>query len=233
MASHSASIAERPPSHRVVPRQASVPGWGAPVRSETKDAHPAAAPRTAEPGKDALDLAAAEDRVLVAAFLAGSQDAFAVIVNRHQRAVYQVCYRFVRNHEDAADLAQDVFVRAFKGLSHFKGDSALGTWLYRVGVNCCLNRLAAKRPPTEAIDASQHVDQKRDDPLRSVLRTEKAEHVRQAIAQLPPKQRATLLLRVYQDLSHEEIAAILGSSVGATKANFFHALGNLKRLLQS
>jgi RNA polymerase sigma-70 factor (ECF subfamily) len=182
---------------------------------------------------DALDLAAAEDRVLVAAFLAGSQDAFSVIVNRYQRTVYQVCYRFVRNHEDAADLAQDVFVRAFKGLRHFKGDSSLGTWLYRVGVNCCLNKLAVKRPQTESIDESQHVDRRREDPLNAVVRGEKAAEVRQAIAQLPPKQRATLLLRVYQELSHEEIANILGSSVGATKANFFHALGNLKRLLQS
>lgn len=211
MASHTASIA---------------PGWGARVSSESQDSTIAARP-------DALDLAAAEDRVLVAAFLAGSQDAFAVIVNRYQRTVYQVCYRFVRNHEDAADLAQDVFVRAFKGLGQFKGDASLGTWLYRVGVNCCLNRLAVKRPRTETLEESVHVDQKHDDPLRAVLRTEKAGHVRQAIAQLPPKQRATLLLRIYQDLSHEEIATILGSSVGATKANFFHALGNLKRLLQS
>lgn len=182
---------------------------------------------------DSLDLAAAEDRVLVAAFLAGSQEAFAVIVNRHQRTVYQVCYRFVRNHEDAADLAQDVFIRAFKGLRNFKGDSSLGTWLYRVGVNCCLNRIAVKRPPTESIDAAQVEDRRRDDPLSAVVRSEKAAEVREAIARLPPKQRATLLLRVYQDLSHEEIANILGSSVGATKANFFHALGNLKRLLQS
>lgn len=212
MATHTESIAR-------------LPGWGARVNSERAAAQGAS--------KDALDLEAAEDRVLVAAFLAGSQDAFAVIVHRYQRTVYQVCYRFVRNHEDAADLAQDVFVRAFKGLSQFKGDASLGTWLYRVGVNCCLNRLAVKRPRTEPVDESHHVDQKRDDPLRAMLRSEKADYVRQAIARLPPKQRATLLLRVYQDLSHEEIATILGSSVGATKANFFHALGNLKRLLQS
>ena len=197
------------------------------MRSEAEENHPVTAPRP-----EVLDLAAAEDRVLVAAFLAGSQEAFAVIVNRHQRTVYQVCYRFVRNHEDAADLAQDVFVRAFKGLKHFKGDSSLGTWLYRVGVNCCLNRLAVKRPRTESIDATQHVDHKREDPLGAVVRGQKAAEVRRAISQLPPKQRATLLLRVYQDLSHEEIANILGSSVGATKANFFHALGNLKRLLK-
>jgi RNA polymerase sigma-70 factor (ECF subfamily) len=101
-----------------------------------------------------------------------------------------------------------------------------------VGVNCCLNRLAVKRPRTESIDATQHVDHGREDPLGAVVRGQKAAEVRRAISQLPPKQRATLLLRVYQDLSHEEIANILGSSVGATKANFFHALGNLKRLLK-
>jgi RNA polymerase sigma-70 factor (ECF subfamily) len=72
-----------------------------------------------------------------------------------------------------------------------------------------------------------------NDPLREVMRGEKAEVVRRAIAKLPPKQRATLVLRVYQELTHEEIAGILGSSVGAVKANFFHALGNLKRILQT
>ncbi len=199
------------------------PGWS--ERAEATGV--VAAPATQ------LDLANAEDRVLVAAFQAGSKEAFDVIVTRHQRHVYQLCFRFVRTHEDASDLAQDVFVRAFKGLKNFKGDSSLSTWLYRVGVNCCLNRVAVKRPATESIEETQHVDQRSDDPLRAVVRGEKAAEVRRAIAQLPPKQRATLLLRVYQELSHEEIAGILGSSVGAVKANFFHALGNLKRLLQS
>ncbi|MEO6221739.1 MAG: sigma-70 family RNA polymerase sigma factor, partial [Vicinamibacterales bacterium] len=135
MGSHTALVAEH------------LPAWGTRGREVSQDDR---SPITRAP--DALDLAAAEDRVLVAAFLAGSQDAFSVIMSRHQRTVYQVCYRFVRNHEDAADLAQDVFVRAFKGLKQFKGDSSLGTWLYRVGVNCCLNRIAMKRPRTESID---------------------------------------------------------------------------------
>ena len=66
-----------------------------------------------------------------------------------------------------------------------------------------------------------------------MMRDERAAEVRMAIAKLPPKQRATLMLRVYQELSHEEIARVLGSSVGAVKANFFHALGNLRRLLHT
>jgi RNA polymerase sigma-70 factor (ECF subfamily) len=118
-------------------------------------------------------------------------------------------------------------------LRQFKGQSSLGTWLYRVGVNACLNRLAVKRPETEAIDPTRHVDTRGVDPLEGVLRGERAAEVRLAIDRLPPKQRATLMLRVYQELTHEEIARILGSSVGAVKANFFHALGNLRRLLQS
>jgi RNA polymerase sigma-70 factor (ECF subfamily) len=184
----------------------------------------------AAPGIDALR--AADDSALIQAFLAGHRDAFDVIVERHRKQVYQLCYRFLGNHEDAADLTQDVFVRAFKGLHRFKGDSALGTWLYRVGVNACLNRVALKRPKLEALEPEQHVDQRHPDAHELVARDERAAVVRRAIAKLPPKQRATLVLRIYQEMSHDEIATVLGSSVGAVKANFFHALGNLKRLLQ-
>jgi RNA polymerase sigma-70 factor (ECF subfamily) len=177
-------------------------------------------------------LRAADDRTLIAAFLGGHRDAFDVIVERHRKRIYQLCYRFLGNHEDAADLTQDVFVRAFKGLHSFKGDSALGTWLYRVGVNVCLNRVALKTPKLETIEPEHHVDQRDPDAHELVARGERAIVVRRAIAKLPPKQRATLVLRIYQEMSHEEIATVLGSSVGAVKANFFHALGNLKRLLQ-
>jgi RNA polymerase sigma-70 factor (ECF subfamily) len=174
----------------------------------------------------------ADDHGLVQAFQAGRVEAFDLLVERHRRTVYQLCYRFVGNHEDAADLAQDVFVRAFTGLTRFKGDSSIRTWLYRVSVNVSLNRVTAKRPTTEPIDAHDHADRRAVDPLDAVSRGEQAARVRQAIRRLPPKQRATLVLRVYQDLSYEEIARVLGGTVGAVKANFFHALGNLKRMVR-
>lgn len=177
-------------------------------------------------------LRAGDDRALIHAFLGGNRDAFDVIVERHRKQVYQLCYRFLGNHEDASDLTQDVFVRAFKGLPGFKGDSQLATWLYRVGVNVCLNRVALKTPKLETIEPEQHVDHRTLDAHELVARGERAVVVRRAIAKLPPKQRATLVLRIYQEMSHDEIATVLGSSVGAVKANFFHALGNLKRLLQ-
>jgi RNA polymerase sigma-70 factor (ECF subfamily) len=177
-------------------------------------------------------LRASDDRTLVRAFIAGDRHAFDVIVERHRRPVYQVCFRFMGNADDAADLTQDVFVRAFRGLAGFKGDAQLSTWLYRVAVNVCLNKRALKTPQFETVEPEAHVDQRHLSADDLVARDERAGVVRRAIAKLPPKQRATLVLRAYQDLSHEEIARVLGSSVGAVKANFFHALGNLKRLLQ-
>lgn len=172
-----------------------------------------------------------DESQLIAACIAGRPGAFDVIVERHRRTVYQLCYRFVGNHEDASDLSQDVFLRAFRGLKSFRGGASLKTWLYRIGVNTCLNRVTVKKPITEDIDARQHVDTGHESPSDRVLREERGVRVRTAIAQLPPKQRATLVLRMYQELSHEEIAGVLGSSVGAVKANFFHALGNLKKIL--
>ena len=171
------------------------------------------------------------DGELVAACLEGRAGAFDVVVERHRRSIYQLCYRFVPNHEDASDLAQDVFLRAYKGLKNFRGQSSLATWLYRIGVNVCLNRVSVKAPPSEPIESHEYVDTRTESPSERLLRDERAVRVRAAVAQLPDKQRTALILRLYHDLSHQEIAEIVGSSVGAVKANVFHALQNLKRLL--
>ena len=172
-----------------------------------------------------------DERALVEACLAGRREAFDLIVERHRRAIYQLCYRFVGNHEDASDLAQDVFVRAYRALRKFRGQSSLATWLYRIGVNVCLNRVTAPTLPSEPIGDRQFVDTRTASGQDRLLRAERQDRVRAAIAQLPRKQRATLILRMYHDMTHQEIATALGSSVGAVKANFFHALGNLKKLL--
>ena len=189
--------------------------------------------RTAEDAGAQADLSDLDDAALVVACLDGQRQAFDVIVERHRRTVYQVCYRFVSNHEDASDLSQEAFIRAWRGLRNFKGQAALSTWLYRIAVNVCLNRVAAKRPETEPIEPDAFEDTSGETPGAGLLRAERAAAVRQAIAGLPDKQRATLILRTYHDLSHQQIADILGSSVGAVKANFFHALGNLKKRLGS
>jgi RNA polymerase sigma-70 factor (ECF subfamily) len=187
-----------------------------------------AEPSVSAPGRVLVELGETD---LVEACLAGESGAFDVIVERHRRSVYQLCYRFVGNHEDASDLSQDVFLRAYRGLRSFRGQASLATWLYRIGVNVCLNRVGAKTPPREAIEDDRFIDMRSESQSDRMLRDERAVRVRRAIAELPRKQRATLILRMYHEMSHQEIADVLGSSVGAVKANFFHALGNLKKLL--
>lgn len=194
------------------------------ARGEASDPGGSAAPDAG--GLDHLD-----EPALVAACLAGRQAAFDVIVERHRRQVYQLCYRFVPNHEDASDLSQDVFLRAYRALGTFRAQASLATWLYRIGINVCLNRLSLKTPASEPLDAREHVDTRAESASERVLRGERALQVRAAVARLPEKQRAALVLRVYQDMTHQEIAAALGTSVGAAKANVFHALRNVKRLL--
>lgn len=177
-----------------------------------------------------------DDRELARAAMAGNREAFGLLVERHRRAIFQLCYRFVGREEEARDLAQDVFVRAWRGLRGFKQQSAFSTWLYRIGVNVCLNRVTAKSPrldEMQPLDAALLADAVGTDPGEGIDRGRRAEIVRSAIAKLPPRQRATLVLRVYHELPHERIAEILGGSVGASKANFFHALANLKKLLES
>ena len=179
-------------------------------------------------------LADLSEAALVEACLAGREGAFDLVVERHRRSVYHLCCRFVGNHEDASDLSQDVFLRAYRGLRSFRGQSSLATWLYRIGVNVCLSRVSAKAPlekMTESIEERQYIDTRSESASERLLKEERGARVRAAIAELPRKQRATLILRMYHEMSHQEIAQVLGSSVGAVKANFFHALSNLKRQL--
>ena len=177
------------------------------------------------------DPQAVADEELVQACVGGDRTAFDLLVTRHQQHVYRLCYRFVGNHEDASELAQDAFVRAYRALAKFERSAKFTTWLHRIAVNVCLNRLALKTPKHQSLPDRDATPARTEPVDAGVLREERAARVRAAILRLPPKQRATLILRAYHELPHEEIARILGNSVGAVKANFFHALGNLKKLL--
>jgi RNA polymerase sigma-70 factor, ECF subfamily len=194
------------------------------------------APARRQPAMSGADvpLDALDERALIDACRANRPGAFDLLVERHRRTVYHLCYRFVANHDDASDLSQDIFLRAYRGLHGFRGQSSIATWLYRIGVNVCLNRLSAKTTLgtlTEPIAKRQFADSAAESASDRVLRHERAARVRAAIARLPRTQRATLILRTYHEMSHQQIADLLGSTVGAVKANFFHALANLKKQL--
>ncbi len=193
------------------------------VNRESDDPQPRAGAEA--PGTEA------SDEALVRACLAGQRDAFDRIVERHQRMVYRVCYRFLGHHEDASDVAQDVFLRAYRGLASFRGGSSLSTWLYRIAVNASLSRRSGAQPTLEPLDPARQVASHAESPEEALRRDERGARVRTAIARLPTRQRTALILRAYHELTHEQIAKIMGGSVGTSKANVFHALRNLKALL--
>jgi RNA polymerase sigma-70 factor, ECF subfamily len=170
-----------------------------------------------------------DERDAVLACQRGEREAFDQLVERYQRDIYRLCYRYVNNHEDANDMAQEVFLKAYRAIGRFRGDSSFSTWLYRIAVNTCLNFRALRRPETQELP--EGLPDRRPGAVADIQSEEEARRVRKAVARLPEKQRATLILKIYHDLTHEEVAGVLGSTVGTVKANLFHALGNLKRLM--
>jgi len=122
-------------------------------------------------------------------------------------------------------------VRAWKARATFRGQARFSTWVHRIAVNVSLNQVSLKTPRGEAVDFDTMADTREPAPGHSLVVAERQAMVRAAVAALPPRQRAALILRTYHELSHQEVAALVGTSVGAVKANVFHALANLRKRL--
>lgn len=171
-----------------------------------------------------------EDAALVKAYQRGEREAFDALFERHQRNVYRLCYRFVNNHEDASDLVQEVFIKAYRGILRFRGDSSFSTWLYRIAVNTCLSYRSLRRPAMEEFHDDKGANA--NDVIERIEKDERSRQLREAVSRLPERQRITLILKVYHDLKHADVAHVMGTTIGTAKANLFHALTNLKRLLE-
>jgi RNA polymerase sigma-70 factor (ECF subfamily) len=169
-----------------------------------------------------------QDTGLVERYLAGDMTAFDEIMIRYERQIYRVCYRFVENRDDARDLAQDVFVKAFEHLSSFRRESSLKTWLYRIAVNHCINHV--KKHSQEFVEVTEYTASARPTVQAQMEHEERREHFRRMVKHLPPKQKAILNLRINEHLSYEEIARISGRSVSTIKASVFFALEKLRKL---
>lgn len=166
------------------------------------------------------------DRVLVDAARAGDVDAFEVLVRRHEGRVYRVALRLLGSDADAQDATQETFVRAWRGLGRFRGESAISTWLFRIVTNRCLNVIVARRP-VEGLDLDLPLVG--GDPAEIAEQRERFAAVARSVVSLPPEQRAALVLRDFEGLSYEEVAAALGVSVAAVKGRIHRArLGVLR-----
>jgi RNA polymerase sigma-70 factor (ECF subfamily) len=169
------------------------------------------------------------DAALVAQFLAGDRAAFDALVKRHQAAVRCLVLRYVKSEADAKDITQVAFVRAFEKLSEFRGEAAFRTWLFRIAINLSLNHVRGTPEDLAPIgDVAAFTSSLQTSKLVAAQVWRK---VSARLDDLPPKQRLALELRIFHDLSFEEVAAVAGFSVQSAKANFHHAVKRLRGLL--
>ena len=140
------------------------------------------------------------DRELAEKFRQGDRSAFDALVRRHQKGVWRVVRRYVKRDADAADVTQQVFVRAFKGLGAFRGAATVRSWLYRIAINCALSWIRDHRRETPTEIAEDSLTELPVAPGR-IADGQDGTRLRAAVAQLPPKQRLVLELRVFDDLS--------------------------------
>ncbi len=172
------------------------------------------------------------DYNLVERYLKGDLSAFDEIMIRYERQIYRLCYRFTSNAEDARDLAQEVFIKAFENLVSFRRESSLKTWLYRIATNHCINHVKASANTKQFVEITDSVKLTRATAQVALEEKEQRDHFRHLVTKLPPKQRAILELRIHEQLSYEEIATMSNRSVSTIKASVFFALEKLRKLVK-
>lgn len=194
---------------------------------------------TQKPTQEANEEAACE-RKWVALAQKGDQEAFAVLVRLHQRQVYQLAVRMLRDEDEANEATQEVFLAAWQHLRSFRGDARLATWLYRIAYNHCLKVSESRRREQEARQALVAASREESQPASrlSAAMALAAERdvqatVRQQIDQLPQKYKRALVLRHLQDLSYEEMADVMRMPIGTVKTQLFRARVLLKERLDA
>lgn len=176
------------------------------------------------------------DADLLPALREGDRRAFDQLIRRHQRGVWRVVQRYLKNEADTADVVQQAFVRALRALPTFRGAATLRSWMFRIAINCALSwiRDHKREVPTEPSDLSE-LDGGSPTAEGSVVTQlesrDRGEALRAAVAKLPPKQKLVLELRVFDDLSFREVAELAECSENTAKVNFHYALKRLKELM--
>jgi len=169
------------------------------------------------------------DRKLINMFLKGDEEAFGMLMSRYEKPLYFFIYRMVGNHEDAADICQRTFVQVFQKVKGFLARSSFKTWLYRIATNQSLNHIrSSSRLRTEELSEEHPICVSNEDRAGGA----DDELLRRMIAGLPEKQRLTLVLRIYQEMSFREISSVTGITENSAKVNFHHALGTLRKRMR-
>ncbi len=181
-----------------------------------------------------------QENAVVRAVLNGDVNAFEMLVKEYEKNVYNLALRMVGNSEDAADMSQEAFIKAYNSLDSFRGDSKFSVWLYRIVSNVCLDFIRSrKRKQTVSLsmendngdDVELDIADDTQSPERLMDKRLTREAVRRGLASLPPGQRQILLLREIQGLSYDEIAEVLNVEAGTVKSRIFRARKKLSAFL--
>jgi RNA polymerase sigma-70 factor (ECF subfamily) len=184
------------------------------------------------------------DTVLVLRCQEDDYDAFDEIVARYKDEIYTYIRRMISNRDDAEDLAQEVFVRAFASIKSFRRESNLRTWLYRIATNLCIDKYRRKGVEKQFVTSLEREDPEDEepnpidipdnkyDPERMYEHSELQMKIQKALLKLPEKQRAVILLFDLEGMSYEEIAKVVDCPVGTVKSRLFNARLQLRKLLQ-
>lgn len=176
------------------------------------------------------------EQVLIERIRAGESGAFDEVVRRHHERLIQFVYRLVDDSDEAADIAQDTLIKAHERFADFRGHSGLFTWLYRIAYNEAISFLRRRKLRSflrfgtdgtipDTWDPSLVVE---TDPAGPMEAEQVQNEVAAAVAALPPRQRAIFTMRHYEEMSHADIARVIGRSEGAVRANYFHAVRKLR-----
>ena len=193
----------------------------------------------ARSSKDWSPLVNPGDEELVGLAQQGDRPAFEELVERHKQKAYYIAFDFSRDREDAKDLSQEAFLKAFTNLKNFDGRSSFYTWFYRILVNLCLDfKRRQKRTPTDSFDEtlespmeSSYEPQKPPAPDQQVLAGQFSRRIGEALEALPARQRTAFILKNHQGLSIKEIADLMETAEGTVKVHLHRAVTALRRSL--
>jgi RNA polymerase sigma-70 factor, ECF subfamily len=183
------------------------------------------------------------DVLAVSKARSGDTDAFRVLVERHSRSLFRLAFRMTGNQQDAEDVVQESFLRAYKQLAKFDERASFGTWLYRIAANCSLDLVRSRKrrnehiaPPPENVaeveDPVVSLPSTAPNPERMALSSEVRERVALAMRDLSPTERTAFVLRHFEGMCMEEVGRVLECQPGAAKHSVFRAVQKLRRALE-
>jgi len=176
-----------------------------------------------------------DESIIVARVLNGDTSAFSKLVDQYKDLVYTLALRMLRNREEAEEVSQDVFIKIFKSLSSFKGDSKLSTWVYRVAYNSCLDQLKKNKKHQMDVPIDDYNYNKIDtinNALEGLIKAEKQQLIRTCVNKLPEDSSAIITLFYFDELSLDEISGITGIESNTVKVKLFRARQRLAKIME-